>query len=67
MQKQTHGVPALISFFIPGLGQLIKGHILKGIAIWIIGGVVAFFLWWTIIAPFAVWAWNVYDAYTSNS
>ncbi|AKB54973.1 hypothetical protein MSBR2_0441 [Methanosarcina barkeri 227] len=23
--KKTHGVPALFSFFIPGLGQLVKG------------------------------------------
>jgi TM2 domain-containing membrane protein YozV len=66
MEKQKHGVPALVSFFIPGLGQLIKGHILKGILIWIIGGLLAFFLWWTIIVPFGIWAWNVYDAYNSN-
>lgn len=63
---KKHGVPALISFFIPGLGQIIKGEILKGILIWIIGGIAAFFLWWTFIIPFAVWIWNVYDAYNSN-
>ena len=66
MANQKHGVPALISFFIPGLGQLIKGQILKGILIWIIGGIAAFLLWWTIIVPFVIWAWNVYDAYNSN-
>ena len=66
MEKQKHGVPALVSFFIPGLGQLIKGHILKGILIWIIGGILTFFLWWTIIVPFGIWAWNIYDAYNSN-
>ncbi|MBF8963906.1 hypothetical protein I0P70_11660 [Pontibacter sp. FD36] len=65
MRKQTHSFPALISFFIPGLGQLIKGHILKGIFIWILGGILTFFFWWTIIIPFILWAWNVYDAYNS--
>lgn len=63
MSKQKHGMPALVSFFIPGLGQIIKGQIMKGILIWIVGGLVGFFLLWTIIVPFAIWAWNVYDAY----
>ncbi len=64
---KKHGVPTLISFFVPGVGQLIKGHIMKAIGIWIIGGLVGVFLWWTYIAPFIVWVWNVYDAYNSNS
>jgi hypothetical protein len=29
--KQTHGLPALLSFFIPGLGQIVKGQVVKGI------------------------------------
>lgn len=61
--KTTHGVPAILSAIIPGLGQLIKGQILKAVFIWILSGVVGFLLWWTVIAPLAVWAWNVYDAY----
>ena len=64
---KKHGVPTIISFFVPGVGQIIKGHMMKAAGIWIIGGVVGFFLWWTIIAPFIVWVWNVYDAYNSNS
>jgi len=63
---QKHGVPALLSAFIPGLGQLIKGQIIKAILIWIIGGVASFFFWWTWIIPFVIWAWNVYDAYNDN-
>src|SRR4051812_47817133 len=31
--KQKHGVPLLLSLFIPGLGQLVKGHIKKGLII----------------------------------
>lgn len=64
--RQKHGIPALISFFIPGLGQLIKGHIFKAFFIWLFGGLIGFFLWWTFIIPFLFWAWNVYDAYNSN-
>jgi len=63
--KPTYGVPAILSAIIPGLGQLIKGQILKALFIWIISGVVGFLLWWTVIIPFIVWAWNIYDAYNS--
>jgi TM2 domain-containing membrane protein YozV len=65
--KQTYSVPAIFSFFLPGLGQLIKGQILKAVVIWILSGVVGFLLWWTIVIPFALWAWNVYDAYNSQA
>jgi TM2 domain-containing membrane protein YozV len=65
MQKPTYGVPALLSFFIPGLGQLVKGQIGKAILIWIVGGILTFFLVWTVIVPLAIWIWNVYDAYNS--
>lgn len=42
--NKKHGVPALISFFIPGVGQLIKGHIGKAFLIWllIVGAFVIF-------------------------
>jgi TM2 domain-containing membrane protein YozV len=63
--QSTYGVPAIFSFFIPGLGQLIKGQILKAFLIWALGGVVGFLLAWTLIVPFVIWAWNVYDAYNS--
>lgn len=65
MQKQTYGLPGVLSFFIPGLGQLIKGHIAKGILIWLVGGILTFFLFWTIVVPLGIWVWNIYDAYNS--
>lgn len=42
--NKKHGVPALISFFLPGVGQLIKGHIGKAFLIWllIVGAFVIF-------------------------
>lgn len=65
MAKKKYNVPAIISFFIPGLGQIIKGHILKGILIVVFGGLLSFFFWWTIVVPLVIWGWNVYDAYNS--
>jgi len=63
---QKHSLPAILSFFIPGLGQLVKGHVIKGIMIWVMAGIIGFFLWWTVIVPFVLWVWNVYDAYNAN-
>lgn len=67
--RQKHGIPALISFFIPGLGQLIKGHIFSALFFFVVCGVTAFLFAWTIIfsfIPFIFWVWNVYNAYNSN-
>ena len=73
-----HGVPTLLSFFIPGLGQLIKGHFLKAFAIWGSGILIWFAFFGSLFSgqlglsffiyliPFAVWVWNLYDAYNSN-
>lgn len=35
MQKQTNGVAAVLSFFIPGLGQIYKGQIISGL-VWLV-------------------------------
>jgi len=66
MSKQKHGIPALISLVFPGLGQIIKGEILKGIIIWVVLGGLSFFFGWTVVIPALFWVWNVYDAYNSN-
>ena len=67
MEKQKYLVPAVLSAVIPGLGQLVKGQFIKGLLIIIVGVTVAFTLVWTFIVPILIWAWNVYDAYTSDS
>jgi TM2 domain-containing membrane protein YozV len=67
MENHKHLVPALMSAVIPGLGQIVKGQIVKGLLIIVLGATVSFLLFWTIIFPLVVWAWNVYDAYTSDS
>ena len=67
MEKQSYIIPAILSAIIPGLGQIIKGQFIKGLLIIIVGGTVGFLLAWTFIVPFIIWAWNVYDAFTSDS
>lgn len=61
--SQRHGVPAILSFFIPGLGQLVKGQVGRGILIFfgvIIG--LAFF----VIPGVIIWIWQIVDAYNKN-
>jgi TM2 domain-containing membrane protein YozV len=58
--KQKHGVPALLSFFIPGLGQIVKGQVAKGIFTFIGVGLGLLML---IIPGVVVWIWQIVDAY----
>ncbi len=37
---QKHGVPLLLSFFVPGLGQLVKGQVKKGLIIFFLPPIV---------------------------
>jgi TM2 domain-containing membrane protein YozV len=67
-KEQKHGIPALLSFFIAGLGQIIKGQVAKGILIMIamIISTISIFILIGIITTPILWIWNVYDAYNSN-
>jgi TM2 domain-containing membrane protein YozV len=59
------GIPTVMSFFIPGLGQIYNGQILKGLILMPIYFVAAAF-WWLIIPIFIavpVWLFSMYDAY----
>jgi TM2 domain-containing membrane protein YozV len=47
---------ALLSFFVPGLGQLLMGQTFKGVALFI----ASYLTFWFFCAPFFVAA---YDAY----
>ena len=67
MEKQRYPLHALASAIIPGLGQLLKGQIIKGLLIIVLGITISYLLFWTVVFPLLVWAWNVYDAYTSTS
>ena len=67
MEKQRYLVPAVLSAIVPGLGQIVKGQFVKGLLILILGVTISYILVWTFIVPILIWAWNVYDAYTSDS
>lgn len=62
---QKYGVPAILSFLIPGLGQIIKGEIWKGIGLMlgaiISGGLIVIFIG-LLLYP-VIWFYSVYDAY----
>lgn len=58
---------ALLSFFLPGLGQVIKGQIGKAVLIWV-GLIIFTLLSLALIGlPFLIvlWFWQIYDAYNS--
>lgn len=64
---EKYGVAALLSFFVPGLGQIVKGQILKAILIWL-GTVVFIVLSFVVIGLpllLVLWLWQIYDAYNS--
>jgi TM2 domain-containing membrane protein YozV len=58
--NQKHGVPALLSFFIPGLGQIVKGQVAKGIFTFIGFGLGILMF---VIPGVIVWIWQIVDAY----
>ncbi|MDL2260652.1 hypothetical protein LJC08_00170 [Methanimicrococcus sp. OttesenSCG-928-J09] len=69
---------ALLSFFVPGLGQFYCGRFLRGIFVFIAFGItstvavsIATLLVWTLIIPvimgifcLLIWLWNILDAYS---
>ena len=58
---------AILSFFIPGLGQMYAGRLIRGIIVLVIT-LVFFGVAWRVslfvgIIPFIFWVWNIVDAY----
>jgi len=57
-------VCGIASAVIPGLGQAIKGHVLKGLVVFflfVLSCLLILVLIGLIVAPI-VWFWNIYDA-----
>ena len=50
-------IAALASFFIPGLGQLIQGRLLRAIIQFVLAGVL-----WIVLMGWAIHLWSVLDA-----
>lgn len=80
IEGQKHGFPALLSFFLPGLGQIVKGEVGKGLGILFltvlgIGVIMGLSaagsdagaiaaLFLIGLVPFLLW--QIYDAYNYN-
>lgn len=64
---EKYGMAALLSFFLPGLGQIIKGQVGKALLIWL--GLVVFLLLSFVVIGIplliVLWFWQIYDAYNS--
>jgi TM2 domain-containing membrane protein YozV len=67
---KSPGIGVLLSFFIPGAGQLYAGRITRGLLFLFLGipvavilAVLFFWLIFPLLLPFAFWVYNIYDAY----
>ena len=64
---EKYGVASLLSFLLPGLGQVVKGQIPKALLIWF-GTIVFVVLSFVVIGLpllLLLWLWQIYDAYNS--
>ena len=50
-------IAALASFFIPGLGQLIQGRLVRAIVMFVLASVL-----WIVLMGWAIHLWSVLDA-----
>jgi len=50
-------IAAVCSFFIPGLGQLVQGRVLKALVMFVLAAV----LWW-ILMGWIIHLWSIIDA-----
>ncbi len=50
-------IAALASFFIPGLGQLIQGRLMKALVMFVLAAV----LWWFLLG-WIIHLWSILDA-----
>ncbi|MCC5838477.1 MAG: hypothetical protein JJT96_00010 [Opitutales bacterium] len=51
-------IAALCSFFIPGLGQLLQGRLLRAILMFVLAAV----LWSTLLLGWIIHIWSILDA-----
>jgi TM2 domain-containing membrane protein YozV len=67
VKTKSEGLAAVLSFLIPGLGQIYNGEIGKGIGILVLAIIlgILFFLLVTMLILLILWIWNIYDAYST--
>lgn len=58
---------AVLSLFIPGLGQLYKGHFIVALLWFLAAGFCASFLYWLIFPPIIIWILCVIHAFFEDS
>ncbi|EQD29224.1 TM2 domain containing protein [mine drainage metagenome] len=65
VEEKSSGVAVVLSFFIPGLGQIYVGKIGFGILLIILGAISYALSFFLIGIPFAllIWIYSMYDAY----
>lgn len=52
-------IAALASFFVPGLGQLLQGRLIKAAVMFVLAGVL-----WVILLGWIIHLWSILDAAT---
>ncbi len=57
----------VLSFFIPGLGQLFRARFLAAIGWFVIVGLIDLFLFWTYFVPVLAHLAAAFDAYRAKS
>ena len=69
LSTQRHGLPAFLSLFIPGLGQMVKGRFLLGVgvmfAMFVFTGVLFAAPPVGLVLLLVAWIAQLYDAYAS--
>lgn len=76
--SNKHVLPAILSFFVPALGQFVKGQVKWGLVIWLwlilgnsligalsAGGIGWFSIILFIAFNFFMWVYQIYDAYNA--
>ena len=68
MDKKTYGLPAFLSFIMPGIGQLLKGEFGKGLGMLFcyMASIIMCWYWVGFILLPIVWMNSVYDAYNAQ-
>ncbi len=54
-------IAALCSFFVPGLGQLLQGRLIRAVIQFVLAGVL-----WLVLLGWIIHLWSILDAATWN-
>ena len=59
-EQTGYTAPAIVNLFFPGVGQMMKGEVGRGIG-FLIGAIVGYFIF--VVPGLAVHIWSIVDAY----